>query len=96
MTWTVRIPKRVAKQAHRLPPAALDAVARLVADLELDGPAQPSWPNYGKIAGKPHCHHCHIRKGRPTYVVVWRIVAEGTLEVCYVGTHEGADYGRLC
>ena len=96
MPWTVLIPKRVAKQAQRLPSAVLDAVAQLVADLELDGPIQKRWPNYGKITGRPDCHHCHVKKGRPTYVVVWRMIEKGTVEVSYVGTHEGADYERMC
>ena len=96
MTWTVRIPKSVAKQAHRLPGAVTDAVAELVADLQDEGPVQASWPNYGKISGKTDCHHCHVRKGRPTFVVVWQVIEKGTIEVLYVGTHEGADYGRIC
>lgn len=96
MTWTVRIPKRVAKQVHQLPKIVMEAVAELVADLENGGPEQRSWPNYGRITGKPGCHHCHVRKGRPTYVVVWRAIDEEIMEVLYVGTHEGADYGRIC
>ena len=96
MAWTIRIPKRVAKQVGRLPRIVTEAVAELVAELEIDGPVRRAWPNYGKIAGKPDCHHCHVRKGRPTYVVVWRVIEAETLEVLYVGTHEGADYGRIC
>jgi len=96
MTWSVLIPNRVAKQVRRLPRAIVEVVGQLVVDLEADGPVQTPWPNYGKITGKPNCHHCHARKGRPTYVVVWRVIEEGTMEVLYVGTHEGADYGRIC
>ena len=96
MAWTVIIPKRVAKQVHQLPKNVFEVVAELVADLEDGGPVQRAWPNYGKITGKPDCHHCHVRKGRPTYVVVWRVADEQILEVLYVGTHEGADYGRIC
>jgi len=86
----------VVKQVRRLPKIVMDAVAELVADLESDGPVQKFWPNYGKITGKPTCHHCHVQKGRPTYVVVWRVIDDETMEVLYVGTHEGADYGRIC
>lgn len=96
MTWTVLIPKRVAKQMRQLPPGVSEAVAELVADLEREGPVQRAWPNYGKITGRPHYHHCHVRRGRPTYVAVWRAADEQTLEVLYAGTHEGADYGRIC
>ncbi len=96
MAWTVAIPKRVAKQALALPVRARDALRQLLLDIRETGPTQPAWPNYGKIVGAQDCHHCHIRKGRPTYVVVWRVLEGDTVEVCYVGTHEGAHYGRLC
>jgi hypothetical protein len=38
--------------------------------------------------------HCHLRKGRPTYVACWRIIDKKTkqIEVYYVGSHEGAPY----
>ena len=96
MDWTVTIPKRVAKQAQGLPAAVRDAVRQLLLDIRESGPVQPRWPNFGKIVGKSDCHHCHVRKGRPTYVVVWRVTAENTVEVSYAGTHEGANYRRLC
>ena len=40
---------------------------------------------------------CHLNKGRPTYVVVWKIKDKAiqVVEVKYAGTHENADYGRL-
>jgi hypothetical protein len=43
-------------------------------------------------------YHCHIKKGRPTYVVVWQVTDREIkiVEVKYVGTHEGADYRRIC
>ena len=39
-------------------------------------------------------HHCHIKKGRPTYVAVWEEMdgAIQLIEVTYVGTHEKAPY----
>ena len=77
VAWTVRIPKREVKQGRRLSGAVTDAVADLVADLHDAGPVQASWPNYGKISGKTDCHHCHVRKGRPT---VETEEAEGTAE----------------
>ncbi|MBF0481250.1 MAG: cytotoxic translational repressor of toxin-antitoxin stability system [Desulfovibrionaceae bacterium] len=96
MAWTVAISRRAAKRANVLPLAAQDALRQLLLDIRETGPVQKAWPNYGKIAGRPGCHHCHIRKGRPTYVVVWRVAPEQTVEVLYVGTHERADYGRIC
>lgn len=41
----------------------------LLKDVEISGPVRGNWPNYGKL-GKNR-HHCHIKKGRPTYVAVW-------------------------
>lgn len=96
MGWTVIILKRVARQVQSLPPPVMDALRQLLLDIREKGPTQALWPNYGKIAGHPECHHCHIKKGRPTYVVVWRVVDKQAVEVRYAGTHEGANYGRIC
>lgn len=96
MEWTVTFTKRVLKQVRALPTAAQDALRRLLLDIRDAGPVQMGRPNLGKILGKPGCHHCHIQKGRPTFVVVWCVSGEHSVEVLYVGTHEGANYGRIC
>ena len=90
--WTVHIPKKVHKAMQGFPPLAQKALLRLVKDLRASGPVAGNWPNYGKLGGNRH--HCHIRKGRPTYVVVWWEVREETqtIEVIYAGTHENAPY----
>ena len=89
--WTVHIPKKVQKAARDLPPLAQQALRYLVRDLRLNGPVAGNWPNYSKLSGNRH--HCHIKKGRPTYVSVWWEIREGrTIEVTYVGTHEKAPY----
>ena len=38
--------------------------------------------------------HCHLIKGRPTYVCCWAIInkQKKIIEVYYVGTHEKAPY----
>ena len=56
------------------------------------GPVAGNWPNYGKL--DDNRHHCHLKKGRPTYVAVWWEVRQEkqTIEVAYVGTHEKAPY----
>jgi hypothetical protein len=38
--------------------------------------------------------HCHLIKGRPTYVACWEVKdpKNKILEVYYVGTHEKAPY----
>lgn len=96
MRYTVTFSGRAAKQAGKLPARALDAVTLLRSDIEADGPLATRWPNFGAIRGRPGCYHCHLKKGRPTYVAVWRVVSEQEVEIRYVGTHEGADYPRLC
>jgi hypothetical protein len=64
----------------------------LLRDIELYGPVRGDWPNYGKL-GKGR-HHCHIKKGKPTYVAVWEEKDKKIklIEVTYVGTHERAPY----
>lgn len=56
------------------------------------GPVRGNWPNYGKLG--PGRHHCHLKKGHPTYVAVWEESPEGIklIEVTYAGTHERAPY----
>ncbi len=70
----------------------------LIKDIQEGGPVVAQWPNFGKITGKDDCYHCHLKKGRPTYVAVWRVADTviKIVEIRYVGTHEGADYRRIC
>lgn len=92
MGWSVFIKKKVVKQLPLLPQGARDALKALMLDIEHNGPVRGNWPNYSKLPHKRH--HCHIRKGRPTYVAVWE-EQEGQIdlvEVIYAGTHEKAPY----
>ncbi|UTF50749.1 cytotoxic translational repressor of toxin-antitoxin stability system [Desulfomicrobium sp. ZS1] len=92
MTWTVTLSTRVAKGCKTLPKAVKKSLALLLTDIEDFGPVRGDWPNYSKLGhGR---HHCHIKKGRPTYVAVWK-ENNGKVklvEVTYVGTHEKAPY----
>ena len=90
--WTVRWAAKARKALQKLPLSVQSAAWVLTADLELNGPVAGNWPNYGKL-GKNE-HHCHLKKGRPTYVAVWWEVKEEEqcIEVTYVGTHEKAPY----
>jgi mRNA-degrading endonuclease RelE of RelBE toxin-antitoxin system len=92
MTWTVHYSREAAKQFDKLPKPVQEAMDSLTADLESGGPVRGDWPNYGKL--NPITHHCHIKKGRPTYVAIWMEEPEGIqiIEVRYVGTHEKAPY----
>jgi len=90
--WHVRLSKKVDKGMTKIPTRVRDALALLMADIEADGPVRGDWPNYGKLS--PTRHHCHLKKGRPTYVAVWEEFDEGIrlVEIIYAGTHEKAPY----
>ena len=91
MKWAVTLHKAVQKQLPKLPGKVLDTLERLLADIELSGPVRGNWSNYSKLADGRH--HCHLKKGKPTYVAVWREdKGTVTVEVIYVGTHEKAPY----
>lgn len=97
MTWTVRVTGKAGKLAKKLPSRISAAFEILLKEMALSGPVRHEWPNYGKLKGKPGYHHCHLNKGKPRYVAVWREVKGEIelLEVRYVGTHEKADYKRI-
>ena len=96
MPWKVRLSKRAVKNYQNLPRQIQERFKALALELRTIGPGQRQWPHYGKIQGMENCYHCHIKEGRPTYVTVWKVTGTRRLEVTYVGTHEGADYRRLC
>lgn len=93
--WTVRS-SRADKQAGKLSQNVQLALRLLFEDLAHKGPAIPNWPNYGKLKGKKGSdkRHCHLQRGRPTYVCCWEVVDKKRkiIEVYYVGTHEKAPY----
>lgn len=90
--WTVQIPKKVAKQIDKLPQNVRPVLRILLDSIRSEGAVQGVWPNYSKL-GKNR-HHCHIKKGKPCYVVVWEVKDKTIrlIEVEYVGTHENAPY----
>jgi phage-related protein len=69
--WTVNLSSRARKNRRNLPASIEAALKVLLAELELAGPNRANWTNHSKLA--PNVHHCHIKKGRPTYVAVWRV-----------------------
>jgi mRNA-degrading endonuclease RelE of RelBE toxin-antitoxin system len=94
MSWQVRLNKRVLKNLPKLPVNVQDRFKALALELRALGPVTWRWLHYGKI--KDGCYHCHLKQGRPTFVVVWKVTGVKSLEVTYVGTHEGIDYQRFC
>ena len=92
MSWQVEYTKKVLKQLEKLPDTVSDTVLALVMDIEEGGPVRGDWPNFSKLNNASY--HCHLKKGRPTYVACWRLIDKKTkqVEVYYVGTHEKAPY----
>jgi hypothetical protein len=92
MKWQVVLTSKADKQAGRLPRAVLDRLFTLMEEIRQVGPVRGNWPNYSKLAeGR---HHCHLKKGKQTYVAVWeeRDKQIRLIEVIYAGTHEKAPY----
>ena len=92
MSWQVVFGRRVQRAQAKLPVSILEILTLLAREIEIMGPVRGNWPNYGKLS--PGRHHCHLKKGRPTYVAVWEEKNSEIrlIEVTYVGTHEKAPY----
>lgn len=90
--WAVSVSRRVVKAKPKLPKGVRILLGTLMRDIETSGPVRGNWPNYGKLSGDRH--HCHLKKGNPTYVAVWEVVNRQVrlVEVTYAGTHEKAPY----
>lgn len=92
MVWMVQAKKNVQKQAKSMPKPAKENLYALMREIHKSGPVRGNWPNYGKLG--PNRHHCHIKKGQPTYVAVWEEKENEIqlVEIMYAGTHEKAPY----
>ena len=92
MKWTVNIRKKMLKNILKLPGKVQKSLKILIKEIEISGPVRGNWPNYSPLSGDRH--HCHLKKGHPTYVAVWDVTDKEIklVEVSYVGTHEKAPY----
>lgn len=95
--WLVSIKKKVFKDVRnrkKIPIDVENVLLALIAELR-HGPAV-NWPNYGKLQNKGKdldLRHCHLQKGKPTWVACWVEDNQNkSIEVYYVGTHEKAPY----
>ncbi len=90
--WQIGFSPKTAKQFKKLPKKVKDAAVLLLSEIEHEGPIRGSWSKYSKLSKTKH--HCHIKKGRPTYVICWEVVDKKIkiVEVYYVGTHEKTPY----
>lgn len=92
MSWAVVFTNKSRKQKEKLPLRVRELLFLLVREIEAAGPVRGDWPNYSKLSDNEH--HCHLKKGNPTYVAVWREVRGQIrlVEVIYAGSHEKAPY----
>lgn len=92
MNWTVTLSKKTIKNIPKMPQKVRKTLALLIREIELAGPVRGNWPNYSKLGEASH--HCHLKKGNPTYVAVWEVVDKEIrlVEIKYAGTREKAPY----
>ena len=90
--WEINLIGQAKKYDKNLSKQAIATFLLLLKELEYLGPYRANWPSYTKMADDDY--HCHIKKGRPTYVVCWKIYDKKykIVEVYYAGTHEKAPY----
>jgi hypothetical protein len=92
MKWTVTERRNLNKQVRQLPVNVQDILIALKKDMEINGPIRGDWPNFSALSHDRY--HCHLKKGRPTYVAIWEVRNKEIrlIEVTYAGTHEKAPY----
>ena len=96
--WRVSYSAAAKKQKKKLPLVVVKQLAALTWDLEHHGPIQTNWSHYSQLKKSKNVpsgsYHCHIKSGRPTYVVCWFVQDKKIqiIEIYYVGTHENAPY----
>lgn len=64
--WTVNLIGQAKKFDKNLSQLAAESFFLLLKELKIKGPYRANWPNYTKMSDENY--HCHIKKGRPTYV----------------------------
>ena len=92
MPWIVTYSRQAEKQRGKLPERIRGILNALILEIMAYGPVRGTWLNYSKLGDNRH--HCHLKKGQPTYVAVWQVTDKTIklVEVQYVGTHEKAPY----
>lgn len=92
MKWTVTYSRQAEKQRRNLPERVKVLLNALILEIMASGPVRGDWKNYSTLSNGNH--HCHLKKGQPTYVAVWQVTDKTIklVEVIYVGTHEKAPY----
>ncbi len=90
--WQIEFSAKARKQFKKLPNAIKEQATLLIEELNVSRPIRGNWLNFSKLSKNEY--HCHLKKGRPTYVICWRVEDKKLkiIEVYYVGTHEKAPY----
>ena len=89
--WQVTLSSKCDKQKAGLPTTICKILTRLIWEIESSGPIRKNWKNFGELF--KDTYHCHLKKGRPTYVACWRVNKNlKIVEIYYVGTHENSPY----
>lgn len=95
--WHVSLSRSAGKQAIKLPESVRLQINLLMREMEQFGPIRKNWPNFSALKGKglpKNAYHCHIKKGKPTYVACWYVEDKKVkiVEIFYVGSHENGPY----
>lgn len=92
--WNVTYSTKAFKLRAKMPKSVQETLDALAIEIEKAGPVRKNWPNFGLLKGTDSTYHCHLKKGRPTYVSCWYVVDKKKkhVEIIYVGTHENAPY----
>lgn len=72
MTWEVELTSKATKQKKLLPEKIRFILILLQQDIQESGPIMKDWAHFSSI--NKNYYHCHLKSGRPTYVVAfWRV-----------------------
>lgn len=89
--WSVEFTKQVQKEIKKLPKIVKDLIKIFVYDIEEYGPyiIYEKWFNYHRIKSIKNAYRCHLKQGKPTYIIKWcKNKTDKIIEVYSVGTHE--------
>lgn len=100
--WEVNENRVATDGKEDLPQLPKEDYQTLVRRLQAEGPSRGGMgqPHFGPLRqlsrkyGGRKVFHCHLNKGKPTYVAVWVEYDKTKRQILmvYVGTHEGAPY----
>lgn len=86
--YEVVISRKALKGIDKLGKKEKEVLAKLITDLRISGPVQPSYPHYSSLGGNRY--HCHLSYH---WVACWNLEkGQLRIEVYYVGSRESAPY----